>query len=196
MAWDLGNVLSLVDEGPPTRAIAEISGRTEHEVFEAVFSPDRKAMFESGLIDWRQQYACAAKKLGLALTVEEFTAIFNSAMTPNAAVFPLVEEMLGQIRCAVASNTSEAHWTLERKRLPFGTRLQPEAVSYRVGAMKPDPKFFLALCHVSGVAPDRIVFTDDREDNVAGAASVGITALLYRGHQQLRLDLRPLGFRV
>jgi HAD superfamily hydrolase (TIGR01509 family) len=108
----------------------------------------------------------------------------------------LVDEMLAQVRCAVASNTSEPHWSFERSRLPFGTRLQPEVVSYRVGAMKPDALFFEALCDMSGVAPERIVFTDDREDNVAGAARLGITALLYRGHEQLRRDLRSLGFSV
>ena len=196
MAWDLGEGLSLVDEASPTKVLSELCGRSELEVFEAVFSPIRKAQFESGKITWEDQFEYASDRLGLDIDLGRFTEIYNSALEPNVAVFPLVNEMMGQIRCGVASNTSEPHWQLERSRLPFGSRLDPEVISCRVGAMKPDRQFFEALCSLGDVEPQEVVFTDDREDNVAGAAELGITALLYRGHEHLRTELRSLGFRV
>lgn len=196
MAWDLGNVLSLVDETPAIRWFAERSGRPESDVFDAIFSPAQKAVYESGKITWPEQYEFACGRLKLSMPIGEFTEIFNSSLTPNKPIFPLVEEMLGLVQCGVASNTSEPHWELERARLPFGTKLSPEGVSYRIGAMKPHHEFFAELCAIADVAPEEIVFTDDRPDNVEGAQTLGITALLFRGHEQLRHDLRSLGFEV
>lgn len=196
MAWDLGNVLSLVDETPAIRLFAELSGRPESDVFDAIFSPTRKAIYESGKMTWTEQYEFACEHLGISMPIGEFTDIFNSSLAPNTQIFPLVEEMLLLVRCGVASNTSEPHWELERGRLPFGTKLSPEGVSYRLGAMKPQRKFFEKLCAMADVAPNEVVFTDDRSDNVEGARALGITALLFRGHEQLRHDLRSLGFEV
>lgn len=51
--------------------------------------------------------------------------------------------------------------------------------SARFGARKPDPLVFeRAMAHY-GARPEHTFFTDDRTENVDGAASVGITAHLY-----------------
>lgn len=51
--------------------------------------------------------------------------------------------------------------------------------SARFGARKPDPLVFeRAMAHY-GALPEHTFFTDDRTENVEGAASVGITAHLY-----------------
>lgn len=51
--------------------------------------------------------------------------------------------------------------------------------SARFGARKPDPLVFeRAMAHY-GAVPERTFFTDDRTENVEGAASIGITAHLY-----------------
>ena len=52
--------------------------------------------------------------------------------------------------------------------------------SSHYGARKPDPTVFRSVLAAYGVPAERVFFTDDRPENVAGAASVGITAHLYR----------------
>lgn len=61
---------------------------------------------------------------------------------------------------------------------------------------KPDAAIYrLALDRFALQAPEA-VFVDDREDNVAGAAAIGMQALLFTGADRLRADLQGLGFPV
>jgi putative hydrolase of the HAD superfamily len=62
-----------------------------------------------------------------------------------------------------------------------------------LGLRKPSPEIYLRGLDVLQCAPERAVFTDDREENVAAAASVGIHAIQMRTPAQLREDFRRLG---
>ncbi|MEK7528088.1 MAG: HAD-IA family hydrolase [Patescibacteria group bacterium] len=53
--------------------------------------------------------------------------------------------------------------------------------SYEVGDMKPDPKIFQTLIDKPGCLPADIVFTDDKNQNVLSAQSLGINAFVYQG---------------
>jgi 2-haloacid dehalogenase len=48
----------------------------------------------------------------------------------------------------------------------------------------------------TGRALDRLVFVDDRADNVAAAAALGMDALLFTDADALRADLRARGLPV
>jgi putative hydrolase of the HAD superfamily len=45
-------------------------------------------------------------------------------------------------------------------------------------------------------APQECVFVDDRENNCAAAAQVGMHAIQYKGDEQLREALGALGVKV
>ncbi|WTL54357.1 HAD-IA family hydrolase [Nocardia sp. NBC_01499] len=49
--------------------------------------------------------------------------------------------------------------------------------SHEVGMAKPDPQIYLLACTRLNVAPSEAAFIDDSEIAVAGAESVGITAI-------------------
>jgi len=51
-------------------------------------------------------------------------------------------------------------------------------VSGRMGVIKPDPRIFAMVEEDCGIAPDRLLFTDDRADNITAAARRG-----WRTHQ-------------
>jgi len=59
---------------------------------------------------------------------------------------------------------------------------------------KPDAAIYRLALDRFGIAAADAVFVDDRQDNVDGAAAVGMHALLFTGAAQLRTDLRALGF--
>ena len=59
-------------------------------------------------------------------------------------------------------------------------RLFDELVlSFRVGARKPDVRFFEACIRASGRAADQIIYIDDRPDYVAAARALGVQAFVY-----------------
>lgn len=75
-------------------------------------------------------------------------------------------------------------------------RFRDIVVSGEERLMKPDAAIYhLALARF-GLAAQDAVFVDDRQDNVDGAAAVGMHALLFTGAEALRADLRALGFSL
>ncbi len=51
--------------------------------------------------------------------------------------------------------------------------------SHEIGVAKPDPRAYLVLCEQLGVAPEELVFLDNRLPNVDAARGLGIHALLH-----------------
>lgn len=195
-AFDLGFVMVDVREEIPIRRLAELSGKPEELVFETIFSTEKKALYESGKISWEQQAANAIKELDLPIDEPELRWIFRMSLIRDETVVGMVSEVAEKTRIAIASNTSQPHWEWAQDNLPFADRFDPPILSHLVGAMKPDAAFYRALIERSGLKPDEIFFTDDRQDNIEGAEAVGIRAFQFTGPEQLRADLASVGIEV
>ena len=196
VTFDMGNVLTIVDDRPPTREFTRLSGKTEKEVYEACYSPESHHLVESGLQSWPDFVRQAQQALELDISEAQFTNIFNTSLTPIPAMIDLVEQVAQRHRIALCSNTNPAGWELERERLPSGRKFDPAIVSYEVGAMKPSPLIYEALSRISKVPPDRILFIDDSIENVTGARQAGLNAVQFVGVKQLKADLRRFGVAI
>ena len=62
-----------------------------------------------------------------------------------------------------------------------------------VGLRKPDRKIYQVALDVLQSDPEEVVFIDDRAENVAAAASLGIHAIQYEGSAMLAAKLAELG---
>jgi HAD superfamily hydrolase (TIGR01509 family) len=62
--------------------------------------------------------------------------------------------------------------------------------------IKPEPEIYRLLCSRYGVAAEACVFVDDSLKNVEGARAAGMHGLLFMSPEQLRVELRGLGFPV
>ena len=62
-----------------------------------------------------------------------------------------------------------------------------------LGLRKPDRKIYQIALDVLQRDPERAVFIDDRPENVAAAASLGIHGIRYQGSEQLAAELERLG---
>ena len=65
-----------------------------------------------------------------------------------------------------------------------------------IGMRKPDPRMFRAGAEMLHFRPEECAFVDDRENNCAAAAQVGMHAIQYKGEEQLREALGALGVMV
>ena len=182
--FDLGNVLCTVDEATPATKLAELSGQTRAEVHDVVFGKQHKLLFESGQVSFEEHVRKAIAELGIDLSIEVFTEIYDSALIPSDEMFPLVARIAETHRIAMVSNTSEPHWDYASRFLPFSSQLDPVIVSYSVGSMKPAPAFYDSLLVQSGVSADRILFVDDLPENIEGARKAGMV-----GHQFVSREL-------
>lgn len=94
------------------------------------------------------------------------------------------------VRVAVCSNTNAQHWTYIWRHYDAVRTVRWDALflSYELGRIKIDAEFFPRLLARTGAPPERHLFLDDLEDNLASAARCGIATMLYAG----RLSSCPL----
>ena len=91
------------------------------------------------------------------------------------------------------TNWSAETFPIGRRHFPFLERFRDIVVSGQEKIVKPDPRIFELLVRRTGVAPERTVFIDDAERNVAAAARLGFRAVRFTDPESLRASLTALG---
>ena len=71
------------------------------------------------------------------------------------------------------TNFGHDNFPLSQQAFPFLTLFDREYVSGRLKLIKPDPAIYEHVERDCGLSPDRLLFADDRADNIAAAAARG-----------------------
>ncbi len=96
----------------------------------------------------------------------------------NLETVELIKQLKKKHRVVCGTNTIDSHWENHMERGDYSLFNQTYA-SNKIGAAKPDPHFFELILDAEQTDPENAFFTDDRADNVAAAASLGIHAELF-----------------
>jgi glucose-1-phosphatase len=135
-----------------------------------------------GFADGAAYLAALNEALGSSLDADQFVANRRSGMTLRPAVVAAIERAaeLGDVSLLTNNGplVDERLPELAHELVPlFGA--EHLRASSRYGARKPDPAVFRAMLAAYDADPADVLFADDLPENVAGAASVGITAHRY-----------------
>lgn len=90
------------------------------------------------------------------------------------------------------SNTNPIHWPLQRDGMGLGDYFSRQYVSYEIGVLKPDAAVFAHVIEDLACEPGRILFLDDRGENVEAAIAAGIQARRVKGIEETRAALDAL----
>ena len=83
------------------------------------------------------------------------------------------------LHCGLATNQQNLRGTYMRSSLGFETIFDEQFYSFELGFAKPEAGYFQAIIDRISVAPNRVLFIDDHDGNVAGAREVGIHGELF-----------------
>jgi HAD superfamily hydrolase (TIGR01509 family) len=83
------------------------------------------------------------------------------------------------LRCGLATNQQNLRGTYMRSSLGFEKIFDEQFYSFELGFAKPEAGYFQTIMDRIDVAPDRVLFIDDHEGNVAGARELGIHSELF-----------------
>ncbi len=126
---------------------------------------------------------------------EEFFAVMceQSKLLDDGAMC-ILKELAASHKCMIGCLNNEARETHEFRVEKFGLRqyLKFTFTSCYMGIRKPDQKIYRRALGIVGKRPERTLFIDDRLENVAGAAAVGMEAIQFTGADALRRDLQAL----
>jgi putative hydrolase of the HAD superfamily len=128
-------------------------------------------------------------------TLEEFFPAIcaGSKLLPNGAL-GILNQLAASNQCLLGALNNEARETNEYRFTHFGLRklFQVALSSCYLGLRKPEPAIYLRALDILGRPAERVLFIDDREENVTGAAAVGMKAILFVGADALRMELERL----
>lgn len=115
---------------------------------------------------------------GLATPVEQVIAAWT-----HIEVFPEVLDLVAEVRAegvitGLATNQHRERGQWMQQNLPYREYFDTEFYSFEMGSAKPQPAYFGHILAALGVEADQVVFVDDRADNIAAAAELGIRTVL------------------
>jgi putative hydrolase of the HAD superfamily len=95
----------------------------------------------------------------------------------------------------VGALNNEARETNDYRFEKFGLRdlLDVALSSCYLGLRKPEAAIYKRALDILGRAGERVLFIDDRPENVAGAVGVGMRGIVFKGADALRTELVGLG---
>jgi glucose-1-phosphatase len=188
--FDMDDVLYRYDWRVRMELLTDLTGHDLGELRRRWWNVDGEWAAEAGgFADADAYHAAFEAAIGVPVPVDEWLRIRRAAMTPwpdsIAAVRRAAE--LGDV--ALLTNNGplvEAH--LPALAPEIAEVIAPEDLhtSSFYGARKPDPEVFRALLRAYDRDPSEVFFADDLAENVAGAASVGITAHRFTDAASLR----------
>ncbi len=121
-----------------------------------------------------------------------WAADFRSWLSVNPPTIEVLADLhAGGTRLALLSNAGPDFGSYFRHG-PLGDFFAACYVSGELGLLKPHPEIYRHVLADLGVTPDEAVFIDNREPNVAGAQSVGITGHVFTDADRLRTFLAAL----
>lgn len=99
---------------------------------------------------------------------------------------PLSVHLLRQLRAKgipvfALSNFGAENFPISVAKYPFLDEFDRHYISGRMGKIKPDALIYAAVEADSGLAPETLLFTDDRQENIAAAQARGWQTHLFDG---------------
>lgn len=198
VVWDLGNVLI---DWVPSAAIA--AGVGEEEAARFLAADDFDFMAWNHLQDsggrWDDAVAAVARSHPhWAEHAASYPANFVLSLVGEV---PGTVDVLRSLHAAGVPQWGLTNWSDELyphapAMFDFLGLLDGVVVSGTAGVAKPDPRVFVLVSERAGLPLDRLVFVDDRPDNVAAAAALGMDALVFTDAATLRTALAARGLPV
>jgi putative hydrolase of the HAD superfamily len=137
-------------------------------------------------------------RLGLSFPFDDFARDWEDIFWLNEPVSRLVASLKSKgYTLILGSNTNSMHAVHFRRQFA-ATLDQFDAfvLSYEVGCLKPDVRFYEACVRAAGVPAASCVFIDDLAENVEGARNAGLKSVHYVDDPNLIANLQELGVEV
>jgi glucose-1-phosphatase len=195
--FDLGMVLVDFSVERMIGQMADVSGVSAETVGKILFGDDLQKRYEMGEISSREFYETFCAQTG---TRPDYDALYQAGaeiFSLNLSMLPIVAQLRqAGYRMGVLSNTCEVHWQycMDKYRI-ISDNFEVYALSYRIGAVKPDRAIFQAAAELAGCRPEEIFFVDDKPPLVDGAKAAGFDAIHYNSAAQVAEELRRRGAR-
>ncbi len=191
---DLGNVLVRFDHALTLARLEAATGVPAAVLRPHVFGPAERA-FDLGRLDAGAFFRAVESAAGLHRIPDGvWIPAWRDIFVRDEAALALLHRLDSGVTPVLVSNTNPLHWEGVLAVAPELLHALPlRALSFEVGAAKPDPDHFAAALALAGAAPPEAVFADDRPEMVEAAKRLGLDAFAVADANSLRDGLLARG---
>jgi putative hydrolase of the HAD superfamily len=105
----------------------------------------------------------------------------------------MVRTLSDSVPLGLLSNTNPLHYDWCMEHLPVLRHISSHFLSYRLQSLKPAERIFGQVLESLQIAPGDILYIDDIPENVEAGQRAGLNSHLFRGREELELELRRMG---
>jgi len=150
-----------------------------------------------GDADMTDMIAPVLKRWNSPYSVEQAIETHTKIVAMNPESIEVVSDLRKSgVPAYLATNQHEYRARYMSKVFGYADIFDGEFYSCRLGTKKPEPDYFRAILKSLSFPPERLLFIDDRDQNIAAALSVGIHGVEYdisEGVEALRGILEGYG---
>ncbi|MEA2104487.1 MAG: HAD family phosphatase [Candidatus Cloacimonadota bacterium] len=191
--FDLGQVV--IDVQPSIEYWSEIMGVNATEFGENFLLSGTYHAFEKGLISPAKFRDDIRNFYKIKFSAKEFDRGWNEILIKLVdGIDELITNLKDQYRLVVLSNTNEIHIPVFEKR--FRTtmeKFEKKFYSCRIQARKPEQKAFTIVLDYLQIESEKILFLDDKPENIEQAGKSGIRGIVVENFKQMKEELVKLG---
>jgi HAD superfamily hydrolase (TIGR01509 family) len=189
--FDIGRVLVRLDIAGAMGGLAGTISLTPQETWTAIEHDPRWRDWQEGRMSPRDWQLHICRRLGVNLTFEQFSDIWNRVLDPTPVLDSTFLASLSKRYClAVLSNTDPIHVAELERRFDFFRFFKHRIYSCVVGASKPSPLIFRAALQACKTSADNALYVDDIPAYVEAARQLGMISILFQSPEQLIADLQ------
>jgi putative hydrolase of the HAD superfamily len=195
--FDFGRVLS----GPPNPAawahMRELTSFDEESLHREYWA--HRHAYDQGTHTGEAYWHLVAAGNGTVFTADQVAALIaadNALWTdPN---LPMIDWALrlqrSHIRTGILSNMGDAMKDGVLAKFGWLNDFDHCTWSHTLGIAKPDEAIYRHAAEGLGVAPAKILFIDDRPENIEAALAFGMQAIQYNDHAEFLREMEARGF--
>lgn len=149
----------------------------------------------------KEVYETICGEFPLNCTVKEITDSWNTNADRFIKPEPYAEEILEYLKekytLALLTNGHTLTQNIKLEKVGLRKYFKAVVISEETGTAKPDPEIFFMICRCINTAPENCVYIGDNfQNDIKGALSAGMKAVLYDRYKQSEENYTPTVFRL
>jgi putative hydrolase of the HAD superfamily len=194
--FDYGNVLSVSQPASDIKRLERLTG-VSGDRFQNLYWGGRE-VYDRGMQDGPTFWRMFAKAAGREFSDEQLRELIDAdtaswTQLNSVMVGWLTKLQEAGIRTAILSNMGLDLHRHALEHFEWFQRCDHHSISWTVGSVKPEPAIYMHCLQGLGLAPDKVLFIDDRQENVAAADALGIRGILFEETQTFDEGIRAVG---
>ena len=120
------------------------------------------------------------------MSVDEYYQQIVEGHQKDYRLLDYIEKLRGQYKTAMLSNVGKGSLQVRFANGELARCFDVVVSSGEIGYAKPEPQAYEAVAERLGLRLDECIFTDDREEYVEAARSLGMQAVKYESFEQFK----------